>query len=417
MVGWWNQDAAGWNVTATPRLRVGFLLVIARQPFHVLRTAELDYDLPESAIAKEPANPRDAARLMLIDRASGDAREHTIVRELPRLLRKGDVMVFNATRVLQARLIGRREDSGGKVEGLFLSASGDGREWTALLRAKKVREQTSIRLIDESGADTNVTLVPLRRDAHENGAWVVGVRVDGAEAAASNTPLDPAAILDRVGHTPLPPYILKAREHTQEPVKRASDRDRYQTVYAKEQGSVAAPTAGLHFTPELLAQLDALGVDRVEVTLHVGTGTFKPVEVDIVEEHPMHSEWCSMSAAAVERVRRAKTEGRRVIGVGTTSVRTLESYALALENQAVAASANAPASLDTKLLITPGYRYRWTDGMLTNFHLPRSTLLAMVGALLSDQGTLGVQRLIARYREAIEKGYRFYSFGDAMLIV
>ncbi|MFN9973681.1 MAG: tRNA preQ1(34) S-adenosylmethionine ribosyltransferase-isomerase QueA, partial [Phycisphaerae bacterium] len=324
---------------------------------------------------------------------------------------------FNATRVLQARLVGRREDSGGKVEGLFLSASSDGSEWTALLRAKKVREQTSIRLIDESGADTNVTLVPLRRDANENGAWVVGVRVDGAEAAASNTPLGPAAILDRVGHTPLPPYILKAREHTQEPVERASDRDRYQTVYAKEQGSVAAPTAGLHFTPELLAQLDALGVERVEVTLHVGTGTFKPVEVDIVEEHPMHSEWCSMSAAAVERVRRAKAEGRRVIGVGTTSVRTLESSALALENQAVAASANAPASLDTKLLITPGYRYRWTDGMLTNFHLPRSTLLAMVGALLSDQGTQGVQRLIARYREAIEKGYRFYSFGDAMLIV
>jgi S-adenosylmethionine:tRNA ribosyltransferase-isomerase len=386
----------------------------------VLRTADLDYDLPESAIAKEPANPRDAARLMLIDRASGDAREHTIVRELPRLLRKGDVMVFNATRVLQARLVGRREDSGGKVEGLFLSASSDGSEWTALLRAKKVREQTSIRLIDERGADTNVTLVPLRRDAHENGAWVVGVRVDGAASTASNTPLDPAAILDRVGHTPLPPYILKAREHTQEPVERASDRDRYQTVYAKEQGSVAAPTAGLHFTPELLAQLDALGVERVEVTLHVGTGTFKPVEVDIVEEHPMHSEWCSMSAAAVERVRRAKAEGRRVIGVGTTSVRTLESYALAIENLTAGTSASpvsSPASLDTKLLITPGYRYRWIDGMLTNFHLPRSTLLAMVGALLSDQGTVGVQRLIARYREAIEKGYRFYSFGDAMLIV
>lgn len=383
----------------------------------MLRTTDLDYELPAFAIAKEPASPRDAARLMVIDRASGDTREHTIVRELPRLLRKGDVMVFNATRVLQARLVGRREDSGGKVEGLFLSASGDGRAWTTLLRAKKVRENTSIRLIDERGVDTNVTLVPLRRDTNENGAWVVGVRVDGAEPAASHTPLDPAAILDRVGHTPLPPYILKAREHTQEPVERASDRDRYQTVYAKEQGSVAAPTAGLHFTPELLAQLDALGVERVEVTLHVGTGTFKPVEVDIVEEHPMHSEWCSMSAAAVERVGRAKAEGRRVIGVGTTSVRTLESYALAMENQAGAAATSAPASLDTKLLITPGYRYRWTDGMLTNFHLPRSTLLAMVGALLSDQGTQGVQRLIARYREAIEKGYRFYSFGDAMLIL
>lgn len=382
----------------------------------MLRTADLDYELPESAIAKEPASPRDAARLMCIDRSSGEAREHTIVRELPRFLRRGDVMVFNATRVLQARLVGRREDSGGKVEGLFLSASGDGREWTAMLRAKKVREHTSIRLIDERGADTNITLVPLRRDTHENGAWVVGVRVDGDSAAAASATLDPAAILDRVGHTPLPPYILKAREHTNEPVERASDRDRYQTVYAKQQGSVAAPTAGLHFTPELLAALDVLGVERVEVTLHVGTGTFKPVEVEIVEEHPMHSEWCSMAVAAVERVRRAKAEGRRVIGVGTTSVRTLESYAMALESQAGASPASAPASLDTKLLITPGYRYRWTDGMLTNFHLPRSTLLAMVGALLSDQGTLGVQRLIARYREAIEKGYRFYSFGDAMLI-
>jgi S-adenosylmethionine:tRNA ribosyltransferase-isomerase len=397
-------------------LRVGFLL--KRQRSRVLRTSDLDYDLPESAIATEPANPRDAARLMVIDRTGGEAREHTIVRELPRLLRKGDVMVFNATRVLQARLVGRREDSGGKVEGLFLSASGDGREWTALLRAKKVRENTKIRLIDERGDDTNVTLVPLWRDTNENGAWVVGVRVVGAASTESSTLLDPAALLDRVGHTPLPPYILKAREHTQEPVERASDRDRYQTVYAKQQGSVAAPTAGLHFTPELLARLDALGVERVEVTLHVGTGTFKPVEVDIVEEHPMHSEWCSMSAAAVERVRRAKAEGRRVIGVGTTSVRTLESYSLAMEKHETGASAaNVPASLDTKLLITPGYRYRWSDGMLTNFHLPRSTLLAMVGALMSDQDTLGMQRLIARYREAIEKGYRFYSFGDAMLIV
>jgi S-adenosylmethionine:tRNA ribosyltransferase-isomerase len=389
----------------------------------VLRTADLDYDLPESAIAKEPASPRDAARLMVIDRSSGDAREHTIVRELPRLLRKGDVMVFNATRVLQARLVGRREDSGGRVEGLFLSASADGREWTALLRAKKVRENTSIRLIDERGVDTNVSLVPLRRDTSELGAWVVGVRVEGEPgggAAAAGPSLDAATILDCVGHTPLPPYILKAREHTHEPVERASDRDRYQTVYAKEQGSVAAPTAGLHFTPELLAALDTLGVERVEVTLHVGTGTFKPVEVDIVEEHPMHSEWCSMSPIAIERVRRAKAEGRRVIGVGTTSVRTLESYALALENLTAGTTASpvsSPASLDTKLLITPGYRYRWADGMLTNFHLPRSTLLAMVGALLSDQGTLGVQRLIARYREAIERGYRFYSFGDAMLIV
>jgi S-adenosylmethionine:tRNA ribosyltransferase-isomerase len=389
----------------------------------VLRTADLDYDLPESAIAKEPASPRDAARLMVIDRSSGDAREHTIVRELPRLLRKGDVMVFNATRVLQARLVGRREDSGGRVEGLFLSASADGREWTALLRAKKVRENTSIRLIDERGVDTNVSLVPMRRDTSELGAWVVGVRVEGEPgegAAAAGAALDAATILDRVGHTPLPPYILKAREHTHEPVERASDRDRYQTVYAKEQGSVAAPTAGLHFTPELLAALDRLGVERVEVTLHVGTGTFKPVEVDIVEEHPMHSEWCSMSPIAIERVRRAKAEGRRVIGVGTTSVRTLESYALALENLTAGTTASpvsSPASLDTKLLITPGYHYRWADGMLTNFHLPRSTLLAMVGALLSDQGTLGVQRLIARYREAIERGYRFYSFGDAMLIV
>lgn len=390
----------------------------------MLRTADLDYDLPESSIAKEPASPRDAARLMVIDRTSGEASEHTIVRELPRLLRKGDVMVFNATRVLQARLVGRREDSGGKVEGLFLSASADGREWTALLRAKKVRENTSIRLIDERGVDTNVTLVPLRRDTSELGAWVVGVRVEGEPgggAAAAGAALGAAAILDRVGHTPLPPYILKAREHTQEPVERASDRDRYQTVYAKQQGSVAAPTAGLHFTPELLAALDALRVERVEVTLHVGTGTFKPVEVDVVEEHPMHSEWCSMSASAIERVRRAKAEGRRVIGVGTTSVRTLESYAQAMESiaapGAVGAATAAPASLDTKLLITPGYRYRWTDGMLTNFHLPRSTLLAMVGALLSDQSTLGVQRLITRYREAIERGYRFYSFGDAMLIV
>ncbi|MFO0784853.1 MAG: tRNA preQ1(34) S-adenosylmethionine ribosyltransferase-isomerase QueA [Phycisphaerales bacterium] len=374
----------------------------------MLRTADLDYELPESRIATVPATPRDSARLMVIGRDGREVLQHAIVRDLPRFLRAGDVLVFNNTRVLPARLIGRREDTGGQVEGLFLGSSlvGGTEHWTVLLRAKKVREGMRFSLEAEEGQPSGVLLVAVSRDLSEGGAWLVRVEKSGAGAA-----------LEAAGHIPLPPYILKAREKQHAGIPEALDRDRYQTVYAKDPGSVAAPTAGLHFTAELLARLKEIGVERVDVTLHVGTGTFRPVETETVEDHPMHSEWCSMSIAAVGAVRGARAQGRRVIAVGTTSARTLESYASHLEAHE---GREIPSYLETRLLITPGYPWRWVSGMLTNFHLPRSSLLAMVGSFLGGslaEDSAGIADLKRLYREAIAREYRFYSYGDAMLIV
>lgn len=383
----------------------------------MLRTSELEYELPEDRIAIEPASPRDAAKLMVVARASGQVAEHAAVRDLPRLLRAGDVLVFNTTRVVPARLLGNREDTGGAVEGLFLSrlAIGPEERWTVLLRAKKVRPDMRFVLMDRSGGPSGVVLTALAKVEGEAGAWVVSVENPARGDA-----------LERAGHTPLPPYIIKAREHAHRHPDEATDRDRYQTVYADSAGSVAAPTAGLHFTPELLSELERLGIERVDVTLHVGTGTFRPVDVDVVEQHPMHSERCSMSKEAVRRVLRAKQEQRRVIAVGTTSARTLESFGQARERLVEAGAGEAeaierlPGHLDTSLLITPGYRWRWVSGLMTNFHLPRSTLLAMVGAFLAADAarpTIGLDGLRTLYSEAIRRHYRFYSYGDAMLIL
>lgn len=383
----------------------------------VLRTSELEYELPEDRIAIEPASPRDAAKLMVVARETGHLAEHASVRDLPRFLRAGDVLAFNTTKVVPARLLGNREDTGGAVEGLFLSRLLDGsaERWTVLLRAKKVRPGMRFALVDRSRGQSGVVLTALDRVEGEAGAWVVSVENPAGGDA-----------LERAGHTPLPPYIIKAREHAHLQPDEATDRDRYQTVYADSAGSVAAPTAGLHFTPELLAELERLGVERVDVTLHVGTGTFRPVEVDVVEQHPMHSERCSMSKDAVRRVLRAKREQRRVIAVGTTSARTLESFGQAREglveagNNEGEAFERLPAHIDTSLLITPGYRWRWVSGLMTNFHLPRSTLLAMVGAFLeadSARPQIGLEGLRTLYSEAIRNDYRFYSYGDAMLLL
>ncbi len=228
-------------------------------------------------------------------------------------------------------------------------------------------------------------------------------------------------MLESIGLTPLPPYILAARKAAHDEGDDRVDREQYQTAYASpaQAASVAAPTAGLHFTPALLAALAARGIDRTDVVLHVGAGTFKPVETDTVEAHPMHAEWCSMSAAAVGEIQRTRAAGARVVAVGTTSVRTIESYA------PLAAAAELPDHLSTRLLVTPGARFAWTDAMMTNFHLPRSTLMALVAARLQepdepplpDGAPPGVERLKAAYREAIARGYRFYSFGDAMLVL
>ncbi|MCC7389684.1 MAG: tRNA preQ1(34) S-adenosylmethionine ribosyltransferase-isomerase QueA [Phycisphaerales bacterium] len=387
----------------------------------MLRTDALDYHLPDGVIATHPAEPRDAARLLVIRREQPDRFDHRRVANLPELLTPGDRLVFNTTRVLPARFRGLREDTGGRVEGLYLhdapaepGAAPDAGLWLAMLKSRRHREGAIVRLL-AGEHPSPYTLEMLEPTDDPPGAWRVRVRSDSGGGGAA------PVVLESVGLTPLPPYILAVRKAAHDEGDDRLDREQYQTAYADraQAASVAAPTAGLHFTPGLLAALAARGIDRTEVVLHVGAGTFKPVETDTVEAHPMHAEWCSMSPAAVGEIQRTRAAGGRVVAVGTTSVRTIESYA------PLAGAAELPDHLSTRLLVTPGARFAWTDAMLTNFHLPRSTLMALVAARLQDpdepplpDGTpVGVERLKAAYREAIERGYRFYSFGDAMLVL
>jgi len=365
----------------------------------VLRTDELDYDLPSTLVATTPAPRRDEARLMVVRRGAGAAPEHRIVADLPEILGAGDLLVFNTTRVVPARLLGRREDTGGGVEALFLE-EGPGGSWVAMVKARRVAPGVPVRLDRPGGGASDVRLRLVERVADTPGAWVVEVR-RGDRAIEAGERFE---VLEELGHPPLPPYIRAARKAAGLAEEVPDDAAQYQTVYAREPGSVAAPTAGLHFTPALLETLGSRGVGRADVVLHVGAGTFKPVESEYVEAHEMHAEWCSMGPGAIEAIRRAREAGGRVIPVGTTGARTIETYA---------GLSDAPASVRTRLLITPGYEWAWTDGLLTNFHLPRSTLMAMVAALLEG----GVDRLKALYGEAIERRYRFYSYGDAMLIL
>lgn len=373
----------------------------------MLAISELDYTLPQQLIARHPVSPRDSARLMVVERARPSAMRHAAVRDLPGLLRPGDVLVFNTTRVVPARFFGARVGTGGKIEGLYLHDGGEGAAaggkptWVTLLRGRHLRAGAELALVGHGGAASGVTLTITGRAESEEGAWVVSIQ----DAAGRGTP----EILEGIGHTPLPPYIVKARVADRDATEVEEDRTLYQTVFASEAGSVAAPTAGLHFTPELIAALFERGVCSVAVTLHVGAGTFKPVETEFVEQHPMHPEWCSMSSGAVRVVSEAKAAGQRVIAVGTTAARTLEAYAAE-----VRPGGPNPPSLTTRLLITPGYRFRWVDGLLTNFHLPRSTLMALVAALFPERGAEALRGL---YAAAIAERYRFYSFGDAMLVV
>ncbi len=365
----------------------------------MLRTADLEYDLPPELIATAPVEPRDSARLLVVRKAGSGAIEHRSVGDLPDLLEPGGCLVFNTSRVLPARFRGMREGTGGHVEGLYLRDHGsDPLCWVVLVEAKRAHAGMRVAVYTPEGDAAGVRLELRERSADDPGAWVVEL-----EARDRATP----EILNRVGITPLPPYILRARRLAGAAEYRPEDRDQYQTVYAETLGSVAAPTAGLHFTPQLLARLAARGVHRADVTLHVGVGTFRPVETDVVEDHPMHSEWCSMSGQTRELIQKTRARGRRVVCVGTTAARTVESYAAGCESGAM------PGPLTTRLLITPGYRWRWADGLLTNFHLPRSTLMALVAAMLSG----GVEQLKSIYRDAIARRYRFYSYGDAMLVL
>ena len=348
----------------------------------MLSPADYDYDLPKHLIAQHPLARRVDARLLVVDRSAATLQHHHI-RDLPALLRGGDCLVVNDTRVVPARLVGFRVASGGRWEGLFLSADDRG-NWRLLGKTRgKLLAGEKIALVNERLQ----TVFQLRLVLKEpDGAWIARPEAEG----------DAAELLEQVGRVPLPPYI---RAGEMEP----ADRQRYQTVYAQASGAVAAPTAGLHFSTELLDRLTSGGTSIARVTLHVGLDTFRPMTAPSLAEHPMHSEWCEITPEAIATVHRSKADGGRTVAVGTTSVRVLES--------AARTGALAPLSGSTDLFIRPGHEFRAVDALLTNFHLPRTTLLVLVYAF----GGEALMRLA--YEEAIREEYRFYSYGDAMLIL
>ncbi len=344
-----------------------------------MRTDDLDFHLPAELIAQSPAPDRAASRLLHY-RRGGRSIAHKKFSDLPALLRRGDLLVFNDARVVPARFMLRKE-TGGRVEGLFLGENAPGR-WHVLLK-NVGRSEPAMRFVD--AADVPVRVI----ERCEAGEFLLAVETR-----------EPALVLlSRVGRMPLPPYIKRDKEHD---ARDETDRERYQTVYARVPGAVAAPTAGLHFTDSLMSQLDAAGVEKAFVTLHVGIGTFRPVTAATLEGHGMHSEAYTISVDAAAALNRAKREGRRIIAVGTTSARVLETQP--------ADSTFEAKTAETAIFIYPPYQWRHVDAMITNFHLPRSTLIALVAAMVG----LEEQRRI--YRVAIEERYRFFSYGDGMLV-
>lgn len=351
---------------------------------------DFDYPLPPERIAQSPLDRRDESRLLVLSRTDGTV-SHRFFGQLPSLLRAGDVLVLNDTRVIPARFICKRS-TGGRIEGLFLREESPG-EWVALLRnAGKCRAGQRLSL-QSSQADLELV------ENLGQGEWRLRV-----------TPALPAVeLLERAGTTPLPPYIHRAGSTGD-----AGDRERYQTVYAQRPGAVAAPTAGLHFTPPLLEDLARRGVEQVRVTLHVGMGTFLPVKVNKLQDHVMHSEWYELSVDSADKLNHALAQGRRIVAVGTTSVRVLETIAAA--NPQGERCVFRPGSGWTNIFIYPPYRFRAVDAMITNFHLPKSTLLMLVSAFCSEDAGKGLPMILNAYRQAIEAQYRFFSYGDAMLI-
>jgi S-adenosylmethionine:tRNA ribosyltransferase-isomerase len=340
------------------------------------RTSDYDFDLPADRIAQRPAERRDASRLMVVDRGSGTI-EHRVFADVATLIDPRDVLAVNRTRVMRARLLGVRA-SGAPAEILLLKALGGGRYEAMVSPGGKLKPGRRVTIAP--GFDVEILDVTERR-----------TRIVRLE---SDLPLDDA--IERYGHVPLPPYIDRADA--------TEDVERYQTVFARESGSVAAPTAGLHFTSELLARLESRGIARAEVLLHVGAGTFKPVEVDDPAQHVMHEEWYSVSNEAARTINERRAAGGAVWAVGTTSVRTLESSANEI-------GIVQPGEGDTRIFIRPPYRFRAVDRIITNFHLPRSTLVMLVAAFA------GYDLTMRAYEEAVASGYRFYSYGDAMAII
>lgn len=340
----------------------------------------LDYDLPDELIAQEPAAERDRSRLLVVRRGDGSL-EHREFLDLPDLLSPGDLLVLNDTRVLPARLLGRRERTGGKWEGLYLGERDGAWEMLCQLRGRLVEGEPVI-----VPGDPELRLIYLGRTPA------------GHFLFRPESPGTPAELLARFGHVPLPPYVRKGRDT-------AADAERYQTVYARQPGAVAAPTAGLHFTERLFDRLRGRAIDTTTVTLHVGLGTFQPLQSDDLAKHVMHREWCDVPAAAAAAVNACRARGGRVVAVGTTAVRTLES-----------AAAHSPGPLsawsgETDLFIYPPYEFKMVDALVTNFHLPRTSLLLLVGALA------GEELLRRAYAAAVENRYRFYSYGDAMVVL
>jgi len=346
-----------------------------------MKTAELDYYLPAELIAQQPSDVRSESKLMVLDRRDKSIYSR-VFKDVGEYLRAGDCLVLNDTKVLPARFYGHR-DTGAKIEGLFLSQTQDG--WDVMLKnSRKLKSGEEIVLCDLAGKNYCRAVANLVAD----GQWKLKVAGDAED------------VLAKIGFAPLPPYIKRNACDA----RTEYDRQRYQTVYARQAGAVAAPTAGLHFTDELLEQIKSAGVNIAYVTLHVGAGTFKPVAVENLSEHEIHSERFSVDEHNAEIIDQSKSAGGRIIAVGTTAVRTLETAAL--DNSRVRA-----CSGDTKLFIMPGYEYKIVGAMITNFHLPKSTLLALVGAFA------GMDFVSRAYRQAVDERYRFYSYGDAMMIL
>lgn len=340
-----------------------------------MRVDDFDFELPPEAIALRPASPRDSARMLVVE---GDRLSDRFVRDLPGSLRPGDLLVFNDTRVVPAQLEGLRGEA--KIGATLHKREGP-RRWRAFIRnAKRLRNGETI----DFGNGVTATAT----DRADDGSFALDFHGD--------EPVE--LLLERAGRMPLPPYIA-ARRPTDE-----QDADDYQTMFAREKGAVAAPTAALHFTPELMAALDAAGIGHTTLTLHVGAGTFLPVKAEDTDDHKMHAEWGRIDAATANRLNETRAKGGRVIAVGTTSLRLIESASG--EDNVV-----QPFEGDTAIFITPGYRFRGVDGLVTNFHLPRSTLFMLVSALM------GVETMQRAYAHAIAGGYRFYSYGDASLLL
>ena len=345
--------------------------------------AEFGFDLPDELIAQEPPPQRGESRLMVVPRQGGNL-EHTRFRRLGEHLRTGDLLVLNNTKVFPARLLGTRLPGGGAVECLLLRDEGDG-TWEALVHPGQ-RLKEGARIV-------------LERDGSRLLGEVLARRFFGRRSVRLWTEdgSDIGAAIERIGHIPLPPYIRRDA--------RPSDRERYQTVYARETGSIAAPTAGLHFTQDVFDDLAARGIELAEVTLHVGYGTFKPIRAERLEDHVVDAERYTVDGRAAAALTRARAEGRRIIAVGTTTVRVLESLSGSGGEEI------QPHAGETNLFIRPGHEFRLVDGLITNFHLPQSSLLVLVAAFA------GRERMLEAYREAVEQRYRFYSYGDAMLIL